>query len=104
MPSTIAEVTHHALAQLRDRSDAPVIDVQQLLLHVLNLNESSYLITHPNQTLPSLQEQTFAALCARRANGEPLAYLLGSWGFYGRSFLVTPDVLIPRPSTEALID
>lgn len=43
-------------------------------------------------------------LCRRRLDGEPLAYLLGEWDFYGLTFQVTPDVLIPRPDTERLCE
>jgi release factor glutamine methyltransferase len=46
----------------------------------------------------------FSALAARRAAGEPVAYLLGVREFYGRDFAVTPAVLIPRPETELLVD
>ena len=43
-------------------------------------------------------------LCRRRLDGEPLAYLLGEWDFFGLTFRVTPDVLIPRPDTERLAE
>lgn len=43
-------------------------------------------------------------LCDRRVRGEPLAYILGEWDFYGITLKVTPDVLIPRSDTEALVD
>ncbi len=43
-------------------------------------------------------------LCERRLRGEPLAYILGEWDFYGITLKVTPDVLIPRSDTEALVD
>ncbi len=43
-------------------------------------------------------------MVAERTTGKPLAYVLGHWDFYGRRFIVTPDVLIPRPTTEALIE
>lgn len=43
-------------------------------------------------------------LTMRRVSGEPLAYILGEWEFYGITLKVTPDVLIPRPDTEALVD
>lgn len=49
-------------------------------------------------------EAEYAALVGRRASGEPIAYLVGVREFYGRDFAVTPDVLIPRPETELLVD
>lgn len=48
--------------------------------------------------------QRVDALAARRLSGEPAAYLVGRWGFYGLDFAVTPDVLIPRMDTEVLVD
>lgn len=54
-----------------------------------------------------LDDETVArarALTERRLNGEPLAYLIGEWDFYGLTFLVTPDVLIPRSDTEPLCE
>ena len=44
------------------------------------------------------------ALIARRLTREPVAYIVGRKEFYGRSFMVTPDVLIPRPESEGMID
>lgn len=44
------------------------------------------------------------SLARRRAAGEPLAYVLGEWDFYGLTLRITPDVLIPRPETELLVD
>ena len=46
----------------------------------------------------------FAAFDRRMREGEPLAYLLGEWYFYDETYIVTPDVLIPRPDTEHLVD
>ena len=48
--------------------------------------------------------ERYRSLCARRAKGEPIAYLIGEREFYGRVFLVTHEVLIPRPETELLVD
>ena len=54
-------------------------------------------------TIPEIAERA-DALVERRASGEPVAYILGEWEFYGVSLTITPDVLIPRPDTEILID
>ena len=48
-------------------------------------------------------ERTARDLCLRRLEGEPLAYIAGSWDFYGLKMLVSPDVLIPRMDTEVLV-
>jgi len=58
----------------------------------------------PARPVPPEAEQRYLELCARRAAGEPLQYLLGRWEFYGLSFEVGPGVLIPRPETELLVD
>ena len=74
-----------------------------LLAHVLNTDEMSLRLA-PQREVSSQEAEAFAALCARRADGEPLQYLLGSWEFYGLSFGVGPGVLIPRPETELLVE
>lgn len=76
---------------------------RMLLAHVLNTDEMSLRLA-PQREVSSPQAEAFAALCARRAAGEPLQYLLGQWEFYGLPFAVGPGVLIPRPETELLVD
>lgn len=49
-------------------------------------------------------EEKVMALLQRRLDGEPLAYIIGEWDFYGETFVVTPDVLIPRSDTESLAE
>jgi release factor glutamine methyltransferase len=61
------------------------------------------LVARPEQAVDGNTAPRFAALCARRARGEPIAYLLGEKEFYGRSFTVSPSVLVPRPETELLV-
>lgn len=84
-------------------SDAPNIDVERLLVHVMGKKDTSWLYAHGDTQLTSLQEDQFKQYIERRAKGEPLAYILGYTEFYGRKFAVTPDVLIPRPETEELV-
>lgn len=64
----------------------------------------SWLIAHDTDALSAEQAAAFDALLARRLAGEPVAYLTGSREFFGRPFVVTPDVLIPRPDTELLVE
>lgn len=78
-------------------------DLQVLLAHVSGKNRA-WVLAHPEAVLSPEQEQTFLALKARYEAGEPLPYVLGNWEFYGLDFNVSPDVLIPRPETELLID
>ena len=101
---TVARALQQTEMRLGQVSDAPALDAAWLLLHVLGTREASWLTAHADVVLTSAQIQNLETLTQRRAAGEPLAYILGEWEFYGRPFLVTPDVLIPRPATEALVD
>lgn len=84
-------------------SETPSLDAQVLLAHVLRLPRASVL-AHPEITLTAGQERTLEALVARLEGREPLPYVLGHWEFYGLDFELTPDVLIPRPETELLVE
>ncbi len=64
----------------------------------------SWIVAHDDGVLSETEENGLRALFSRRAAGEPVAYITGEKEFYERSFLVTPDTLIPRPATEALVD
>lgn len=79
------------------------LDAELILAHFLGV-ERSFLHAHPETELTEAQISELDQLCQRRAGGEPLAYITGVKDFYGREFKVTPDVLIPRPETEALIE
>ena len=61
-------------------------------------------LVRSTESAPAEFAPAFEAVVARRAAGEPIAYLLGTREFYGRPFKVTPAVLIPRPETELVID
>jgi len=79
------------------------LDARMLLGHLLQ-QPRSWLIAHDDAPLPEAVALAFAASCQRRAAGEPLAYLLGQREFHGLTLQVTPDVLVPRPDTETLVD
>lgn len=81
----------------------PVAEARILLRHVLGCT-AAHLQAHGEVELTSEAETRFLGLVARRAAGEPIAYLTGTREFYGRDFAVTADVLIPRPETELLVD
>lgn len=81
-----------------DRLDA------RLLLEFASGCSANALIAHPDVVLEETQWTAFQSLVKRRTDGEPLAYLVGEAGFYGALLAVTPDVLVPRPETEDLVD
>jgi release factor glutamine methyltransferase len=74
-----------------------------LLLHVLG-RDRAWLYAHPEEVLPGLDAHRFLSLILRRASGEPTQYITGKQEFWGLEFEVTPDVLIPRPETEHVIE
>jgi release factor glutamine methyltransferase len=84
-------------------SALPLSEARALLAHVLAVSRES-LIAHPEQPVEPAAASIFGQLAARRRAGEPLAYLLERREFYGRAFVVTPEVLVPRPETELIID
>ena len=74
-----------------------------LLSHVL-AKDRTFLISHAEDQLSDADAERFIAGIERRASGEPAQYITGVQDFYGRAFRVTPDVLIPRPETELLVE
>lgn len=90
-----------ALAWARQRID--VMEARVLLRHVLQC-PASRLAAWPEQILDAEDWARYRELVERRLAGEPVAYLTGEREFYGRNFMVTPAVLIPRPETELLVE
>jgi release factor glutamine methyltransferase len=91
------------IAHALQRSGLTAIDARVLLRKVLCVDDV-YLIAHAHDVLDARQAAQFHALAARRAAGEPVAYIVGEREFYGHVFNVTPAVLIPRPETELLVE
>lgn len=85
------------------RSALPRAEARRLLASVLGL-PVEVLIARPERHVEEAAAARFADLVARRSRGEPVAYLLGEKEFYGRSFAVSPAVLVPRPETELLVE
>ncbi|MBZ0297908.1 MAG: peptide chain release factor N(5)-glutamine methyltransferase [Anaerolineae bacterium] len=100
---TIQEALQQAKQRISPVSDSANLDAQILLCAVLEV-ERSYLLAHPEAELTPAQLAHIEALTARRAAGEPVAYILGRRAFYDRDLLVAPGVLIPRPETELLLE
>ncbi len=82
---------------------APIdrLDAELLMAHLLGVDRSALLLHHLGSVI---DVDSYAALVARRASGEPLAYITGSREFWSLDIAVTPDVLIPRPDSETLIE
>jgi release factor glutamine methyltransferase len=93
-----------AIAQLRE-ANVPsfTLAAELLLLHVLGRNRT-WLYAHPEEIIPDADAQRFFDLVARRSVGEPTQHLTGKQEFWGLEFEVTPEVLIPRPETEHVIE
>lgn len=91
------------VAQLLRESGLAAVDARVLLRHVLGWSPAQLASRAEVPVAPPLVE-AFAALAARRASGEPVAYIIGEREFYGLIFKVTPAVLIPRPETELLVE
>jgi release factor glutamine methyltransferase len=79
------------------------VDAHALLAHVTERNRA-WLAAHRDEALAREQADAFFALAKRRREGEPVAYLVGWREFWGLRLRVTPDVLIPRPETETLVE
>ncbi len=102
-PGTLIDWQKQLVRELSAVTESPLLDAQVLLAHVLGCNRS-WVLAHPEKVLTNDQEQDL--LSARQAllQGQPLPYVLGRWEFFGLDFLVSPQVLIPRPETELLVE
>ncbi len=97
---TVREALAEATAALEGAGvPSPGVDAEWLLAHVLGVRRSELYGAELNGRLDE-----FRALVRRRAAREPLAYILGEWGFRGLTLVVDPRVLVPRPETEAVVE
>lgn len=78
-------------------------DAEALLCHVLG-RDRAWLAAHSSDRMDDDAGQMYSRVLDRRATREPLQYILGTQGFWGREFMVTPEVLIPRPETELIVE
>jgi len=83
--------------------DSPRLDATLLLQQATERPRASF-IAFPERTIPRAERLEFAELVARRVRGEPVAYILGRHEFFSLPLRVGPDVLIPRPETELLVE
>src|SRR5438132_12639932 len=92
-------------AQLLDAAGVrePCMEAGSLLAHVLG-RDRTFIIAHAEDTLTDEQMGSFRGFVGQRARGEPLQYITGRQEFFKLEFEVTPDVLIPRPETEIIVE
>jgi release factor glutamine methyltransferase len=86
-----------------EQSGLVPVDARILLAHVLG-RDRAWLVAHASEPLSRADAEAFFKLARRRREGEPVAYLTGRREFWGLDLAVTPDVLIPRPETETLVE
>ena len=101
---TIAQALERAAFTLREAGvAAPEMDAELLLRHVLRWDRAR-IVAEGRSALPKDAEPRFLALVSERASRRPLQHLVGTQAFWKQDFLVSPDVLIPRPETELLVE
>jgi release factor glutamine methyltransferase len=104
IPMDIRGALRTGISRLREKQVASyTLAAELLLLHVLR-RDRAWLYAHPEEAINSEGLDTFLSLIDRRANGEPTQHLTGKQEFWSLEFEVTPDVLIPRPETEHVIE
>ena len=104
MATSIAEAILHGANKLR-KSGVPQErrEAGSLLMHVVG-RDHTYILAHAEDQLTDEQVEMYGDALEARASGKPLQYITGRQEFFGLEFEVTPDVLIPRPETELLIE
>jgi len=100
-------MTQTLLSELTSRfaqfSDTPALDASVLLAHVIS-KPRTWVLAHPELTLTDEQQDHLHNSLEQLGAGTPFPYVLGHWEFFGMDFDITPDVLIPRPETELLVE
>ena len=99
LDAAVAEATQ----RLSTNSDSARLDAEILLCRSINMPRS-YLFAHPEDVLDELTIGRLDKLLQRRADGEPMAYIMGVREFWSRELLVSPATLVPRPETELLVE
>jgi len=99
----ISDVNRPVLQTFLRDPRLPRLEARMLLEHVLQ-KPRAWMLAHDTDPIEPWQAQQYQVLATRRLAGEPMAYLVGHREFMGHDFAVTPDVLIPRPETELLVE
>lgn len=97
------ELRRELRRRLRPVTEDPELEADLILTRALGISRTD-LLAHPDTPVPPDQLLAAERLTACRLRGKPLPYVLGEWEFYGYRLKVTPDVLIPRPETETLVE
>lgn len=97
--SLLSDVTD----RLTGLSDTPALDASVLIAHLVS-KPRTWVMAHPELRLTAQQKEQLDDSLRRLESGEAFPYVLGRWEFFGLDFEVTPDVLIPRPETELLVE
>ncbi len=98
------ELLDAGVERLRDAgSETPRLDAELLLAHANGVDRSA-ILAHPEAPVGTGPAETYEGFLARRAAGEPVAYIRGFKEFHGLAFAVDPRALIPRPETELLVE
>lgn len=100
---TLGEFIQQTARRLALVSNTPLLDTQVLAAQILDQSRA-WVLAHPEYRLHSAQLRSLRSATNRLESGEPLPYVLGHWEFFGLDFRLTPDVLIPRPETELLVE
>ena len=93
----------HVQEELTATSESPYLDSLVLLSHITGLSKSQ-LLANPDPNLSSRQENQLQQSLGQLKEGTPLPYLVGEWEFFQHKFKINPNVLIPRPETEGLVE
>ena len=99
----INAVLADAVVRLAEVSESARLDAEILLARTIDMPRS-YLFAHPEDELDERSFERFAALLQRRADGEPMAYIMGTKEFWSHELIVNAATLVPRPETELLVD
>ena len=104
MPATVREAIQTGAEYLRQAGiDSARLDAEVLLRDVLGMEQTDFYLSM-EEAMDAAAEREFQKLLLRRAGREPVAYITGHKEFWSLDFIVTPDVLIPRPETELLVE
>lgn len=100
---TIFEAKRNAIAALENISPSAALDISIFLCHILHCDKT-FLLLHNKDELTVEQEALLWEAVQKRTTGLPVAYITGEKEFFGNTFYVSPDVLIPKPDTEILVE